>query len=177
MAKPKRNKRHLEEENAHKIMVDTSALMALFNPEDQYHEEAISFRDNFILLYKVKLFTTNYIYSETMSHLTMLGPKVLKRLDHTIRTPPKDDPLGMTEIWVEKNIIPEAVQIYFKYLEHDFSITDCTTFVLMKKHNILAAFSFDDDYKVFKYQKGYGWRGFCKLPEMLTYYVGWPGII
>ncbi len=158
----------------HRLMVDSSALMALFDPSDQsLHRRAVTFRDSFILRYDVQLFTTDYIYSEAMSHLTHLPIETLQRIDAIIRTPPVGDPLKMNQLLVTKAIVQKAIPIYFKYLEHDFSITDCTTFVLMMSHNINLVFTFDDDYKIYTYQRGYESqkRGFWKLPEMLKTYM------
>jgi uncharacterized protein len=155
----------------HKIMVDASALMALSDRHDQFHNEAIKFRNSFILNYAIELYTTNYIYSEAMSHLTHLDVTMLKNLHKIISSPPPDDPLGIRQLWVYEKTVQEAVPIYFDYLEHDFSITDCTTFILMQKNDILAAFSFDEDYKIYTYLKGHEKRKFWKLPEMLDEYL------
>ena len=80
----------------------------------------------------------------------------------------------MKQLWVDDKIVQEAIPIYFNYLEHDFSITDCTTFILMQKNDIFAAFSFDEDYKIYAYNKGYEKRKFWKLPEMLDDYMKKP---
>ena len=156
-------------------MVDASALIALFDPADQYHEQALNFRDAFILRYDIHLFTTNYVYSEAMSHLTHLPVEVLRRLDAFIRFPTDGSPLRMKQLWVKKSTIEKAIPIYFKYIKRDFSITDCTCFVLMEEYGIRAAFTFDDDYKIYTYQRGHAVKGgFWKLPEMLASYIATP---
>jgi predicted nucleic acid-binding protein len=68
------------------------------------------------------------------------------------------------------------MQVYFQYIEHDFSIADCTCFILMQEHDIPAAFTFDDDYKIYTYNKGNQKMQFWKLPEMLDSYVELGGI-
>lgn len=171
MARHKKKPRPSTYQEKYRLMVDTSALMALFDADDFYHTEAVRFRDSFIFHYKVELFTTNYIYSETMSHLTHLSEQVLKKLDTAIRSPSPHDPLGLKQLWVDDKIVQEAIPIYFKYLELDFSITDCTTFILMQKNHISAAFSFDRDYKIYTYKKGNEKQSFWKLPEMIGGYI------
>lgn len=81
--------------STHGFMVDASALIALFDETDQYHKQAISFRDTFILTYRVDLYTTNYIYAEAMSHLTHLPIDRLRILDRIIRFP---SPLLLIEL-------------------------------------------------------------------------------
>ncbi len=177
MAKRKRKRWRPSNQRQHRLMVDASALMALFDPNDPFHEPAIAFRDNFILRYTVRLFTTNYVYSEAMSHLTRRVPiERLQRLDALIRNPPAADPLKLTQLWVEPSTVEKAAPIYFQYLEHDFSVTDCTTFILMQEHEIHAAFTFDSDFRIYTYQKGHETfrRGFWVLPEMLEEYMGSP---
>jgi hypothetical protein len=55
--------------------------------------------------------------------------------------------------------------------DKDFSLTDCTCFVLMQENGIRAAFTFDDDYKIYIYRQGRQKMGFWKLPEMLDSYA------
>lgn len=155
------------------MFVDTSAFVALFDNADQYHKQAVTFRDTFILRYKLRLLTSNYIYSEAMSRLTHLPIKVLQQLDALIRNPPlAGAPIEIEQLWVKKDTVVKAVPIYFRYIEQRFSITDCTSLILMEKHDIRAAFTFDDHFKIYTYNKGYGVKaGFWKLPEMQDSYM------
>lgn len=155
----------------HKLIVDASALVALFDESDQFHDEAVSFRDNFILMYQVSLFTTNYIYAEAMSHLTHLPYELLYEIERVIHRASTTDPFYIQELWVDRNILERAMPIYFTYKSNDFSVTDCTTFVLMQDNRISAAFTFDDDYKIYVYREGNTKKSFWKLPEMLDSYL------
>lgn len=156
----------------HKLLLDACAFIALFDHRDQYHEQAINFRDSFILHYDIHLFTTNYVHAEVMSHLTHLPVEVLKEIDTLIRFPRATDPIKIKYLQVNPTTVEKAIRIYFKYIEQDFSITDCTCFILMQENGIRAAFTFDDDYKIYTYQRGRDKMGFWKLPEMLGSYMG-----
>lgn len=155
----------------HKLMVDASALIALFDKSDQFHSQAISFRDDFLLRYRVSLFTTNYIYAETMSHLTHLSDDLLYEIEHVIHQTSDTDSFHIQEFWVDRDTLDRALPIYFRYKEHDFSITDCTTFIVMQDNRISAAFSFDDDYRIYVYREGSEKKSFWKLPEILDSYL------
>lgn len=156
---------------AHKLMIDASALIALFDESDQFHNQAVVFRENFILTYQVSLFTTNYIHAEAMSHLTHLPYDLLHEIERLIHQPSTSAPFYIQELWVDRDIVDRAMPIYFNYKSNDFSITDCTAFVLMQDNRISAAFTFDDDYKIYVYQEGNSKKSFWKLPEMLDSYL------
>ena len=152
-------------------MIDASAFIALFDKSDQFHQEAIAFRDSFILTYRVSLFTTNYIYSEVMSHLTHLSYDLLRDIEQLIHPDSGGTTLRIQELWVERDTVDRAVPVYFAYKDNDFSISDCTAFILMQENRISAAFSFDEDYKVYVYRQGYAKKSFWILPEMLESYL------
>jgi predicted nucleic acid-binding protein len=158
-------------QQGHKLMVDTSALVALFDSKDEHHDAAVVFRENFILRYHVILYTTNFIHSEAMSHLNHLSVNDLHRLDTIIRAPEAGDPLGMKLLWVDKAVIDKSTPIYFKYIDHHFSITDCTSFTLMHNYDITAAFAFDEDFKIYTYSQGNKKKGFWMLPGMMESYL------
>jgi predicted nucleic acid-binding protein len=176
-----RSRQARRQQSRHRLMVDSSAFMALEDPDDQYHSAAKEFRENFILQYKVELFSTSYIHSEVMSHLTHLNATVLSGLDTLIRDSPATALFRVNHLSVNEDTIKKAMPIYFQYLDQDFSVTDCTSFVLMQENAINVAFTFDDDYKMYSYRKGYEpfKRGFWKLPEMLEDYLrsGQPYVI
>jgi uncharacterized protein len=138
--------------------------MALFDSRDSFHKEAVHFRDSFILNYRAHLFTTNYVLSEGLSHLTYLGRKRLRSLIDEIRNPAS--PLKITELWIEPATVEKALPIFFNYLGHDFSITNCTSFVVMKQHEIDCAFTFDNDYRIYRFRRGREQLSFWKLPEL-----------
>ena len=155
----------------HKLMVDTSAIIGLFDKSDQFYSQAVSFRDSFILKYRVSLFTTNYIYAEAMSHLTHLPYDSLHEIERVIHQTADTDLFHIQELWVDRDTLDRALPIYFRYKEEDFSITDCTTFVVMQDNRISTAFSFDDDYRTYVYREGNQKKSFWKLPEMLDSYL------
>ena len=152
-------------------MIDSSALIALFDKRDQYHRQAIHFRDNYLLKYNFSLYTSNYVYSEVMSHLTYLPSSILESLDDMIRNSSSRSSYVIKQLWVTKSILDKSIPIFFNYLDLDFSITDCTCFTLMQTNDINAAFSFDDDFKIYKYAHGHTKKFFWKLPEMFQSYL------
>lgn len=106
-----------------------------------------------------------------MSHLTHLPYDLLYEIERVIHQPSTTDPFCIQELWVDRETLDRAMPIYFNYKSNDFSITDCTTFVLMQDNRISAAFTFDDHYKIYVYREGNTKKSFWKLPEMLDSYL------
>ena len=167
------SKHALSHTTYHDLMVDTSAIIAIYDTRDQFHQQALEFRDQFILKYEVRLFTSNYIYSEAMSHLTHLPSEKLREIDQLIHKPSQSDMFRIQELWVNKSTIDKALPIFFQYKEHNFSVTDCTSFILMHENKISAAFTFDSDYIIYTYLDGKDRKAFWKLPEMLNLYLSY----
>jgi uncharacterized protein len=55
-------------------------------------------------------------------------------------------------LWIDKHIELKAWKLLKKYKEHNFSFTDCTTFVLMKELKIIKACSIDEHFKIMGFE-------------------------
>lgn len=147
-------------------MLDTGAIVAVFDSTDEHHTEATSFRDSVLIPYRVKLLTTSLIFQES---LTRLKKRVGEgRVPANVLVEARDfmrDTSLVRELSVDQRVMDEAFGILTSYADQTFSMVDCTTFVLMTREQIPAAFTFDDDFKIYRYQVGHEPRGFLKLPE------------
>lgn len=124
------------------IFVDTGAWYALADNSDQYHKKAAEHikkltHDGFIMT------TTNLVVHETFMLLA-------RRLSH------KAAITFIDEIYADENVSimhsnesveQEAYNIARKYSEHAFSITDCVSFVVMKREAVKTAFTFDKHFR------------------------------
>lgn len=117
-----------------RILIDTGAFLALIYEKDRRHEQAKSFllacrRNN------IQIMTTNFIVAETYTLIsTRLGRHYariwLKHLAWPVERITEDDESRVREI-------------LFKYTDKDFSYTDATSFTVMERVGIEAAFTFD----------------------------------
>jgi len=62
----------------------------------------------------------------------------------------------ITMLWVTNGIQNRAIFLFRKYTNQIFSMTDCTSAVLMKDYSIDTIFTFDNDFKAL---------GFKTIPE------------
>ncbi|HVF69911.1 MAG TPA: PIN domain-containing protein [Xanthomonadales bacterium] len=124
------------------IFIDTSAIAAIMNKNDQFHKKAITFY-NKILEAEYSLVLTNFIIAETHAlllkntHDSSLGLKWLGEAAyqafHVIRPDETDE--------------KEAIKLLTKYDDKAWSLTDALSFRIMEKFSIAYYFSFDGDFK------------------------------
>ena len=117
------------------IFVDTSAYFAILDKSDKNHNKAVSFLEKNDL----PLITSNLVVIETINLVnsrighepaTQLGKKLYNESFTTVVDVTSED---------EK----KAWQIFQKYSDKDFSLTDCVSFALMERLRIKRAFAFD----------------------------------
>lgn len=122
-----------------KIFIDTSAFLALEDEADQHHEEALRFRDKVLFKGDYEMITTSYILDESLTLIrARLGIKASIDFSKKIRKSKVVEILP-----VSKEIEEEALDLFEKYDDKDFSFTDCVSFSVMLQMGIKEAFAFD----------------------------------
>jgi len=122
-----------------KIFIDTSAFLSLEDESDQHHEEALRFRDKVLSKGNYEMTTTSYILDETLTLIrARLGIKASIDFSKKIRKSKVVEILP-----VSREIEKEALDLFEKYDDKDFSFTDCVSFSVMLKMGIKEAFAFD----------------------------------
>lgn len=120
------------------IFIDTGAFLARYIERDQYHDAAAEQRQT-LQNDRRQCFTSNFVLDETITLLARRSTYefAAERAQNlyesrllSILRPEESDEL-------------EAVELFQKYADLSVSFTDCISFVLMEKHNIRCAFSFD----------------------------------
>ena len=120
------------------VFVDTAAWLALVNKSDNAHQSARKVR-NELLRARFQFSVTNYVLLEIANALCKSRYKetAVKLIDSIKRT--KD----IQVLEVSKEIYEEAWRIYSTYSDKDWSLTDCTSFVVMREKGITQAFTTD----------------------------------
>ena len=124
------------------IFVDPSAFLAIENRLDAHHSRALSLR-NAWLKKGQNLVTSDYVLDESYTIIRLrAGHPVVVQFGETIWNSQL-----LRTIYVTPEIIEDAWRLFKAYADHDFSFTDCTTFSLMERLSISAAFTFDSHFK------------------------------
>lgn len=122
-----------------KVFVDTSAWFSLLDEDAENHQIAVEYLNET----KTPFITSDYIIDETLtlirstiSHKTAVG-----FWDNLNKS------RWATIIDISSQDKANAIDIFKKYHDKDFSFTDCTSFALMQRLDIKDAFSFDRHFR------------------------------
>ena len=132
------------------IFVDTSAFYAVKDSSDKNHKTAIACMQELAENPSAVVVITNYIFDEVLTLFrNKLGFTSAVEFGEKIRSSKNTKKICVTE-----EIEEEAWELFKKYKDKDFSFTDCTSFIVMKKFTVNTVFAFDEHFK----QIGYGFK-------------------
>ncbi len=126
-----------------RILVDTSAVYALLDRDDEFHSAARATLQN-LGKGRVEPVLTNFIVAECHAlSLSRLGPRVAR------------DWL-MNNIWPVERVTAgdesKAKEVILQYTDKTFSYTDATSFAVMERLGLRRAFAFDPHFRQYGFQ-------------------------
>lgn len=122
-----------------RVLVDTSALLALMNAEDRFHGRAVE-GANALRATSADLVTTCYVMVETYALLDRrLGRESVRRFREEF------EPL-LAVIWVSKDEHEEGLDLLLG-ARRRVSLVDTVSFTVARRRGIQRAFAFDDDFE------------------------------
>lgn len=134
-----------------KIFIDTAALVALTDDTDSLYESANALMTEYSKS-KIRFYITNLILTEFLNALCSVKfRKAATNFTDTLRRS-----RYVTYIFVNEPLFDEAYELYRNRSDKDWSLTDCSSFVVMKTQHISLAFTSD---------KHFEQAGFIKLLE------------
>lgn len=138
-------------ESMQRVFVDTSAFIALLDPRDDCHVQAVHI-EKALSRRAVHLVTTNFVLDETCTGLRgKIQHSAILRFRDSIRQSRRLSVIRITE-----SLEDQAWEIFARYDDKDFSFTDCTSFAVMRQLGTATAFAFDEHFEQF---------GFSRVPE------------
>ena len=123
------------------LFVDTGAWFALSVASDPDHERAKAV----VAENDAPLITTDYVVDELLT-LFVVRRQRLKGVEwvHDIL-----DGQGVDLIRITTDDFEEACRIYMRFSDKEWSFTDCTSYVAMRRMQLPMAFSFDAHFHEF----------------------------
>jgi len=128
------------------VFVDTSAWVALVYAGEAQHAAA---RECYQRLSQqgVSLATSDYVLDETLTLLrTRFGYVWAERFWNLVESAFQQGYIQLLR--GDEAAWRDALGIFFQYRDQDFSFTDCTSFVLMRREGMDTVFAFDHHFWV-----------------------------
>ena len=122
-----------------KLLVDTSALLALALDDDQHHPAAVQFAREH---QSSRLVVTELIVAEFATRVrSRLGAERTATLARSFLDSRRYD-----VVFVDEDMLRAALALLERFSDKRLSLTDCASFALMDRLRLQAAFSFDRDF-------------------------------
>jgi predicted nucleic acid-binding protein len=133
------------------VFVDTSALLAVFDRSDQWHEKAEGYWTSSVVqsLPRPRILLTDFIIDEAAT-------RIRSKVGHDKAVEAVRLLLGLVErgafelLYINATRFKSAWEIFQEYPDQDFSFTDCTSFVVCQEEKVTVAFTFDADFKIYR---------------------------
>lgn len=114
-----------------RVFADTAFYVAIVNARDDLHESARTFSET----YTGPVITTEYVLVELRHWFIRNGCRdQYPAVANAIRTDPHT-----TVIPADGNLLAEAAQLYASRPDQNATLTDCISFIIMKRHNLTQA--------------------------------------
>lgn len=124
------------------VFADSSYWIARINPNDKYHENAKQAMNE---LRNVRIVTSDSVWYEVFAKFSSHGEE-LRNLTATLYEQMRSTP--NIEIVAQKRDHMElAIQLFTARQDKSYSLTDCTSFVIMEERNILRALTHDSHFE------------------------------
>ena len=120
--------------------VDTSALLAVMDKDDEFHQEAKALWER-LTKQQAALVATNYVVLETVALLQhRIGMPAVRRFH--------DDILPvMTIDWISSEQHDQGMAALLAAGRRNLSLVDCISFDAMRRHRLRHVFAFDKHFK------------------------------
>ena len=124
------------------VFVDISAWLALINKSDVFHVKAKNIRD-ILLRDNIQFVVTDYVVVEVANSLSKIPWR--SSAIQLINSIQLSENIRVVEI--NKEIYNEAWGLYSKRTDKEWGLTDCASFVVMKRYAITVAFTNDHHFE------------------------------
>ena len=125
-----------------KIFADTFYWVAVLNPKDFAHFDAVETRQ---LLGAITVVTTETVLIEVLNYFAEYGAFTRKSAADAVRTIIEDNEIEY--ISHSPEIFLEALDFYEKRLDKGYSLTDCVSMLAMKKLGLQEILTHDNHFE------------------------------
>lgn len=124
------------------VFADTAAWLALINKSDTLHKKAKKIRDS-LLNHDSQFVVTDYVIVEIANSLSRIPFR--ESAVHLVNSMTASKNIEIVEI--DKEVYKEAWRLYSSRTDKEWSLTDCTSFIIMNRRQINEAFTSDHHFE------------------------------
>jgi uncharacterized protein len=130
------------------VFLDTSYLLALELANDQNHPAAVRHWQQ-VSKALPRLVTTSYVFDEVVTFFNCRGhyAKAVEVGNILLRSP------SIQMVHVDENLFHNGWLYLVQHQDKDYSLTDCISFVVMRRFGISTAYTFDQHFAQARFAK------------------------
>ncbi|NJK92742.1 MAG: type II toxin-antitoxin system VapC family toxin [Blastochloris sp.] len=128
--------------NSVSFFIDTGGFYALINHQSPQHQVAVAYMEK-AQRQQRRAVTSDYILDETA---TLFRARKLFHLTSALFDLAERS-RALETVRVDVEIFVKTKALFLKYHDHDFSFTDCSSFVLMKEFRLKEALATDAHFR------------------------------
>ena len=125
-----------------RAFADTFYWVAVLNPKDQWHRQAVETRK---LLGEIQIVTTETVLIEVLNYLSEYGSHARKSAVDAVRTIVADEEVEYISHTSET--FSDALNFYEKRLDKGYSLTDCVSMLTMKNLGVKEILTHDNHFE------------------------------
>jgi len=127
--------------NTNQIFADTLYWVAVLNPKDQWHSQAVETRK---LLGEIKIVTTETVLIEVLNYFSEHGWQARKSAVDAVRIITADEEVEYVPH--ESETFSNALDFYERRLDKGYSLTDCVSMLTMKSLDVREILTHDNHF-------------------------------
>jgi len=123
-----------------RVFVDTSFIIAILNPKDQYNNIAQKlvqdlFQDHEVWISEAVLFELGNAFAKTNREIVNRFISNLRRSSY------------VHVVWGNEVLFQKALALYSQDQDKNWSLTDCLSFIIMNENDLIIAYSSDHHFE------------------------------
>ena len=123
-----------------RVFIDTSFIIAILNPNDQYNKIAQKYINDLFQDYEV--WTSEAVLFELGNAFAKTNRELVNRFISNLR---RSNYVHI--IWGSEILFQKALTIYSQHQDKNWSLTDCLSFIIMNENDLNVAYSSDHHFE------------------------------
>ena len=126
------------------LFLDTSYLVAILDPEDKWHQKAVSINNKISSRRDFSIFVSTPVLTEFLGFFSKYSPPLRRAAAKGVKGMISD--ASVSVIYTQKSEFLEALELYASRQDKKYSLVDCHIMCMTKRMKLTGVLSFDGDF-------------------------------